>query len=132
MYISNQHLKIDSVMDTYLWHCKLYNVNENRINRSTKERILDIDDCESLPTCESYLLKNITRSSFTRKSDWADDGLDLVYSDVCGPINIDARGVYYYFIIFIDDLSRYGYIYFMQHKSKSFEMFKRFRNEVEK
>ena len=42
------------------------------------------------------------------------------------------RGGYSYFITFTDDLSRYGYVYLMKHKSESFEMFKQFRNEVEK
>ena len=33
--------------------------------------------------------------------------------------------------IFIDDLSRYGYIYLMKHKSETFEKFKKFQSEVE-
>ena len=43
-----------------------------------------------------------------------------------------ARGRYSYLIIFTDDLSRYGYVYLMKYKSEMLEMFKRFRNEVEK
>ena len=43
-----------------------------------------------------------------------------------------ARGEYSYFITFTNDLSRYGYVYLMKHKSESFEMFKQFCNEVEK
>jgi transposase InsO family protein len=39
---------------------------------------------------------------------------------------------YTYFIIFTDNLSRYDYVYLMKRKSKSFERFKEFRNEVEK
>ena len=47
-------------------------------------------------------------------------------------MNISTRGGYYYFITFTDDLSRYGYVYLIKHKSESFEMFKRFHTEVEK
>ena len=42
-----------------------------------------------------------------------------------------ARGGYQYFVTFTDDLSRYGYIYLMMHKSETFEKFKEFQNEVE-
>src|SRR3954449_4802744 len=42
-----------------------------------------------------------------------------------------ARGGYRYFVTLTDDLSRYGYIYLMKHKSESFEKFKEFQNEVE-
>ena len=42
-----------------------------------------------------------------------------------------ARGGFQYFITFTDDLSRYGYVYLMRHKSETFEKFKEFQNEVE-
>ena len=43
-----------------------------------------------------------------------------------------ARGGFSYFITFIDDYSRYGYVYLMKYKSEAFEKFKEFRQEVEK
>ena len=43
-----------------------------------------------------------------------------------------ARGGYLYFVTFIDDYSRYGYVYLMKYKSETFEKFKEFRAEVEK
>ena len=47
-------------------------------------------------------------------------------------MDISTRRGYSYFIIFIDDLSKYGYVYLMKYKSELFEMFKWFHNEVEK
>ena len=46
-------------------------------------------------------------------------------------MNVKARGGYEYYVTFIDDYSRYGYVYLMQQKSKTFEKFKEFRAEVE-
>ena len=46
-------------------------------------------------------------------------------------MSVDARGGYRYFLTFTDDLSRYGYIYLMKHKSETFEKFKKIQNEVE-
>ena len=40
--------------------------------------------------------------------------LEIIYTDVCGLMNVDARGGYRYFLTFTDDLSRYGYIYLMK------------------
>ena len=57
--------------------------------------------------------------------------MELIHSDVCGPMSTTARGGYQYFVTFTDDLSRYGYIYLMRHKSETFEKFKEFQNEVE-
>ena len=46
-------------------------------------------------------------------------------------ISTSARGGYEYFVTFIDDYSRYGYIYLMHHKSETFEKFKEFKAKVE-
>ena len=83
-------------------------MNKNRIDRLIKECILEIDDCESLPTCESYLLDKMTRSPFKEKDERASDVLGLIHTDVCEPMNINTRGGCYYFITFTDNLSRYG------------------------
>ena len=47
------------------------------------------------------------------------------------PMSVEARGRYRYFLNFTDDLSRYGYIYLMKHKSETFEKFKEFQSEME-
>ena len=59
------------------------------------------------------------------------DLLKIIHTDVCGSMNIEARGRYRYFLTFTDDLSRYGYINLMKHKSETFENFKEFQSEVE-
>ena len=114
--MSNKCPRIVGVTYAYLWHCRLGHNNKNRMNKLAQEGILDDNDNESLSTYESYLLGKMTKSPFTRKNELANDVLGLVYSDVCGPMNIDVREGYYYFITFIDDLSRYGYIYLIKHK----------------
>ena len=57
--------------------------------------------------------------------------LELVHSDVCGPMSTQARGGYEYFITFIDDYSRFGYVYLMKQKFEAFEKYKEFKAEVE-
>ena len=68
---------------------------------------------------------------FKAKGYRAKEVLDLVHTDFCGPMSTSARGGYEYFIIFIDDYSRYIYIYLMHHKSEAFDKFKEFKVEVE-
>ena len=36
-----------------------------------------------------------------------------------------------YYITFIDDFSRFGYVYLMKHKHEAYEKFKLFQSEVE-
>ena len=46
-------------------------------------------------------------------------------------MSISTHNGYHYFVTFTDDLSRYGYIYLMKHKSETFDKFKEYQNEVE-
>ena len=77
--------------------------------------------------CEPYLLGKITKSPFNGKGEEADKALSLIHSDVCGPFREMARGGFFYFITFIDDLSRYGNLFLLKNKSESFEKFKEFK-----
>ena len=124
VYSTGKHPRLDSVSDIYLWHCRLGHINKNRINRLTQEGIFEVSDCESLPTCKFCLLRKMTKSPFTGKDEQASEVLSLIHTDIYGSMNTNIRDKYYYFIIFIDDLSRYGHIYLMTHKSESFEIFK--------
>ena len=88
-------------------------------------------DFESFEIYESCLLGKLTKTPFIGHIERVNDLLGLIHSDVCGPLSSTARGGYQYFITFIDDFSRYDYVYLIKHKSESFEMFKIFKNEVQ-
>ena len=128
----NKKRKREQLNTTYLWHCRLGHINESRINKLYKDNFLDPYDYESLETCESCLKGKMTKSPFTGHGDRASELLGLIHSDVCGPMTTQARGEYSYFITFTDDLSRFGYVYLMKHKSEAFDKFKEYQNLVEK
>ena len=129
--INTKRFKPNEMNPTYLWHCRLGHINENRISRLHKDGFLDSFDYESYGTCESCLLGKMTKAPFTGKGERAGDLLGLIHTDVCGPLNTLARGGFQYFITFTNDFSRYGFVYLMKHKSESFEKFKEFKNEVQ-
>ena len=47
--------------------------------------------------------EKMTKFPFIRKGECANGHLDLMHTNVCGPMSIHARGVFIYFITFIDD-----------------------------
>jgi hypothetical protein len=58
--------------------------------------------------------------------------LELVHSDVVGPILVTSLGGSMYYVSLIDDFFRNTWIYFLRKKSKVFEKFKEFKSLVEK
>ena len=124
--------KREDVNVTYLWYCQLGHINESRINKLFKNKFFDPYDYKSYGTYESYLIEKITKTPFTGHGERMSDILDLVRTNVCGPISTQVRGGYSYFITFTDDRSRFGYVYLMKYKSKAFDKFKEYERMVEK
>ena len=57
--------------------------------------------------------------------------LELVYSDVNGPMKIPTHEGTKYFVLFIDDFTRKTSVYFLTQKSQMLEKFKEFKVFVE-
>ncbi|KAL0349771.1 UNVERIFIED_CONTAM: Retrovirus-related Pol polyprotein from transposon TNT 1-94 [Sesamum radiatum] len=109
----------------------LGHISQDRMKRLVESKSLEIDNLDNLPACESCLKGKMTKKPFVGQSKLANGLLDLIHTDVCGPLNTQARGGFSYFITFTDDHSRYGYVYLMRYKSQAFLRFKEFRLEVE-
>ncbi|KAK1603535.1 hypothetical protein QYE76_071902, partial [Lolium multiflorum] len=116
---------------TYMWHCRLGHIGVKRMKKLHSDGLLESLDFESLDRCEACLMGKMTKTPFSGTMERATDLLEIIHTDVCGPMSVASRGGYRYVLTFTDDLSRYGYIYFMKHKSETFEKFKEFQSEVE-
>jgi transposase InsO family protein len=82
---------------------------------------------------EGCVLGKMYRDEFPSNPDRnKKDLLELVHVDVCGPMQTKPLGGAYYFLLFIDDYTRYTWVYFLRKKSDVFEYFKEFKNMVEK
>lgn len=116
---------------TYLWHLRLGRLHSLEVEVEANGRLHSLE-VEALPVCESCLEWKMTKRPFSAKGYRAKEPLELVHSDLCGPMNVQARGGFEYLITFIDDYSRYGYIYLMRRKPKCFEKFNEYRAETKK
>jgi transposase InsO family protein len=112
------------------WHARLGHIGQDRMTRLARERLLVLLAKVNLPTCEHSLAGRSTRKPFG-KGIRATIPLELIHSDVCGPMNVRARHGASYFITFIDDFTCYGHVYVVFHKSKALDCFRRFVNLVE-
>jgi hypothetical protein len=62
----------------------------------------------------------------------ASELLELIHTDVCGPISPVSLGGNMYFATFTDDFSRRSEVVFMKKKSEVFDKFKIYKKKVEK
>ena len=118
--------------ETYLWHLRLGHINPNRIHGLVKSGILNSLSFEPIPMFESCLEGKMTKRPFKAKGYRTTKPLELVHTDVCGPMRVQARGGYEYFVTFTDDYLRYDFVYLMRQKSKNFDKFREYKAEAEK
>ena len=130
--IETKRCKVNNDSATYLWHCRLGHIGVKRMKKLHADGLLESLDYESVDACEPCLMGKMTKTPFSGTMEQATDLLEIIHTDVYSPMSVEARGRYRYFLTFTDDLSRYGYIYLMKHKSEIVERFKEFQSEVEK
>jgi hypothetical protein len=81
--------------------------------------------------CIYYLRGKQTRTPFPKATQHrATTPLALVHSDICGPFRTPSLGGARYFISFINDFSRFTWVYFITRKSEALTKFKTFVAEV--
>lgn len=113
-----------------LWHKRLGHISRERVDRLIKSDILltlDFGDLEACIDCCRGKMTKIRKKSAVRSS----GVLDLIHTDISGPYSATLCKKNY-FITFIDDYSRYDYLFLIKEKSESLEKFKIFQTEVEK
>ena len=97
-----------------------------RIKRLVNDRVLNTLDFTDFDTCVDYIKGKQTNKS-KKGAKRSTDILEIIYSDICCP-DMDVYGLKY----FIDDYSRYMYIYLLHNKNETLGAFKVFKVELEK
>ena len=59
------------------------------------------------------------------------DIFDLIHSDVWGPSSVSSIGGSRYFVVFVDDYSRYNWIVNMKDRSELLQVYSNFAKMVE-
>ena len=129
--IDAKRCKVNNDSATYLWHWCLGHIGVKRMKKIHADGLLESLDYKWVDACEPCLMGKMTKTLFSGTMERATNLLEIIHTDVCGPMSVEARGRYIYFLAFIDDLSRYEYIYLMKLKSETFDKFKEFHSEVE-
>ncbi|RDX97966.1 hypothetical protein CR513_19192, partial [Mucuna pruriens] len=120
-------------VEASLWHRRLSHISEKWLTCLAKKDMLPRLKNAELEKCSHCMAGKQTRVSFkkhppSRKSEL----LELVHSDVCGPLKVKSFSGALYFVTFIDDCSRKLWVYVLKSKDQVLEKFKHFQALVER
>jgi hypothetical protein len=81
-----------------------------------------VDYVEQL--CDSCLIGKQRRAPFPREGQYrASKVIELVHGDLCGPITLATTAGNKYFLLIVDDFSRYMWVVLLKRKDQAFKRF---------
>jgi hypothetical protein len=118
------------------WHARLGYSNFRGIaNMISTNNIFGIDPkvCKmDVTQCEACIYGKSHRVPFEKSKDNRANGLlDLVHSDVCGPMQVASLGGSRYFLSFTDDYSKWSEVFCMKMKSEVLDYFRIWQKRAE-
>lgn len=119
----------------WCWHMRFGHLDFEALKSMGDKNMVDGIPSINHPNqlCEACLLGKHARMSFPKETTSREiNPLQLVHTDVCGPIDPPSFRKCKYFLLFIDDFNRKTWIYFLKQKSEAFVAFKNFKALVEK
>ncbi|MCO5602817.1 hypothetical protein L7F22_056956 [Adiantum nelumboides] len=127
--------KTQAMQDAELWHARFGHVGYGSLMTLQRHNMAhDFSLLEMPPrhVCEGCVLGKMHRFAFSQDgSVRATQKLQLVHSDVCGPMRMPSVGNSLYFVTFIDDFSRFCWVYPLKEKSDVFAVFQHYVSMVE-
>ncbi|CAL5350460.1 unnamed protein product [Camellia sinensis] len=115
-----------------LWHKRLGHMSEKGLQILAKKSLIPFAKDAKLNPCDNCLFGKHHRVAFHSSSRRQSELLSRVYSDVCGPIEVESLGGRKYFLTFIDDASRKVWVYVLKTKAEVFQHFQTFHAMVER
>ena len=117
-----------------LWHQRLGHVGFDKLGLMvSKELVVGLPNINVKrdTVCSGCQYGKAKQLSFNKSNQVTSKPLELVHSDVLGPITQPSMQGLKYMVTFIDDYSRFVWLYFMKEKSEVFSKFKEFEIDAE-
>ena len=129
------HLVVDETKED-IWHRRFGHLGTKNLQRLAKEKLVkgfNYDATQEINFCESCVKGKHHRSQFpTSGGKRSEEPLGLVHSDLCGKMSAESQSGAEYFLTFIDDRTRYVWVYILKQKDQVFERFLEWKALVEK
>ena len=110
-----------------VWHRRLGHPNTQILSHVLNSDLPGNKDRYSLSLeCDSCKLGKSKTLPFPLHASRASHCFDLIHSDVWGPSPISSYEKFKYYVTFIDDHSRFTWVYFLRSKSEVFRTFTEF------
>jgi histone deacetylase 1/2 len=114
-----------------LWHHRLGHASSRAVQQILSRHKLPFTHSQNNSVCDACQQGKSHQLPYPVSTSVSSSPLDLVFSDVWGPAPTSV-GRHDYYVSFIDDYSKFTWIYLLRRKSEVFQCFHDFQNLVER
>ncbi|GJW15105.1 gag-pol polyprotein [Tanacetum coccineum] len=116
-----------SSLPFYLWHSRLGHVSGSSLRFLASTGALEKLDANDISYCSVCKLAKLSALPFGNSVSSSNSPFDLVHSDVWGPSPVYTKGGSRYYVLFIEDFTRYTWVYLMKRMFNFLTILKEFR-----
>ncbi|KAL2534481.1 Integrase catalytic domain-containing protein [Abeliophyllum distichum] len=127
--VDSGHESLHSQFD--VWHRRLGHPSSQVVSQVLKNCNQKLKLNEAMSFCDACQYGKSHSLPFSLSTSHAKAPLELIYTDVWGQAPIQSVAGFKYYIAFLDDFSRFTWIYPMKHKSEALSIFTQFKTLVE-
>nr|GEU67888.1 zinc finger, CCHC-type [Tanacetum cinerariifolium] len=127
--IASTFISKSRLNDSILWHARLSHVHFKRMQDMSKDGLILAFNMDT-EKCKTRMLTKITKKQFYNVKRET-KVLELIPSDLCDLHATPSMGNKKYCVTFIDDASRFCYVYVLHTKDEALDKLKAFKTEVE-
>lgn len=109
-----ENTKSSKVLET--WHRRMDHLNVQDLLKADRDKSLlgiKLEKCSDKLDCDICVHGKMIRTPFPKGSVRKTTSLEIIHSDLCGPMRVESNGKSKYFITFIDDHSKWCEIRFL-------------------
>jgi len=139
-YVRESCQEANAVTDTKpskveLWHGRFGHINFrdlHNMKRKASVEGMDFSIVNIPPDCKICIAAKLPRLPFPKVASRSSRKLEIIHTDLCGPMRTTSNGGAKYFMTMIDDYSRWGDVIFLRSKDEAPNKLIQFIERVER
>ena len=126
-FYSSRHVAVSEAV----WHHRLGHSNLRILQHLQASKEIKVNKSRTSPICEPCQMGKSSRLQFSYSSSSVSEPLDCIHSDLWGPSPVTSNQGFRYYVIFVDEHTRYTWFFPLHNKIEFLSVFTAFQNLVE-
>uniref|UniRef100_A0A2N9EEY0 Integrase catalytic domain-containing protein n=1 Tax=Fagus sylvatica TaxID=28930 RepID=A0A2N9EEY0_FAGSY len=115
----------------HLWHSRLGHPSFNVLHNIFPSFSTGSSSNTVIEHCQHCLAGKMHQLPFPTSNKIVSSPFELIHADLWGPAPVIASNAFRFYLVFVDEFTKFTWVYLLKHKSDTFQVFTQFRAMLE-